>query len=184
MDIIKELSDDQYQNIGTWKERMIARAIVFNEDGLFAIHKISRNDMFGDFEYYETPGGGIDEGETPENAIIRECEEELGYKIQIIKEIGIIKDEYGLLGRKNINHYFLAKTIEKTQKHFVSLGDTLIQETDYLPLNKIITLYENTPDKAIPLLVKRRELPIWKKAKNIILKEKDTLLLDNHIKFD
>ncbi len=184
MNIIKELSDDQYQKIGDWKERKIARAIVINEEGLFAIHKISRNDMFGNFAYYETPGGGVDEEETPEIALVRECEEELGYKVEIIKEIGIIKDEYALLGRKNINYYFLAKTVSKTSKHLVSLGDSLIEDTYYLPLNEIITLYEKTPNNGIPLLLKRREIPIWNEAKKIISKEKDTLLLDNHIKFD
>lgn len=182
MNIINEFHDDQYPKIGEWKERGIARAIVINEEGLFAIHKISRDDIFGRYQYYETPGGGIDEGETPEVAVARECEEELGYKVQILDEIGIIKDEYALLGRININYYFLAKTVEKTSKHFVSTGDSLIDKTLYLPLNEIISLYEGTPNKDIPLLLKRRELPIWKEAKNKLLNKKDTLLLDKDVK--
>ncbi len=172
MKILKVLHDDQYPKAREWKERKIARAIVINEDGLFAVHKISRDDMFGNYQYYETPGGGVDEGETPEMAAIRECEEELGYKIEIIDEIGIIKDEYSLLGRKNINYYFLAKEIEKTHKHFVSDGDSLIEETLYLPIGNIISLYESTSDKEIPLLLKRRELPIWLEAKKLLEKKK------------
>ncbi len=184
MRIIKELQDDQYPNKGCPKERKVARAIVINGEGYFAVHKIFRDDMFGRYTYFETPGGGVDEGESPLEAAIRECEEELGYKVKIIKEIGIIKDEYALLERKNINFYYLATTIDKTQKHFVSYGDSFIENTLYLPLNKIINLYQETPNKEIPLLLKRRELPIWKEAKKIILEEKDTLLLDKPVKFD
>ena len=110
MDIIKEFKDDQYPRKGDWKERRIARGVVINEDGLFAIHQIKRNDIFGNYTYYETPGGGIDSKESPALAFQRECEEELGYQVEILEEIGIIKDEYALLSRKNINYYFLAKT--------------------------------------------------------------------------
>lgn len=33
-------------------------------------------------------GGGVDEGESPENALLRESIEETGHKIQIVKTIG------------------------------------------------------------------------------------------------
>ncbi len=167
MNIINEFYDDQYPKKGNWKNREVARAIVMDENGDFAVHKIRRDDVFGEYEYYETPGGGIDEGESPSEAVIRECEEELGYKIEIIKELGIIKDEYALIGRKNINYYFLAKRKEYVGKHFVSEGDNFIVETLYLPIDKIIELYTKLSDKDIPLLLKRRELPIWLMVRNI-----------------
>lgn len=168
MNIINEFHDDQYPKKGNWKNREVARAIVMDENGNFAVHKIRRDDAFGKYEYYETPGGGVDEGENPSEAVIRECEEELGYKIEIIQELGIIKDEYALIGRRNINYYFLAKRKEFVGKHFVSEGDNFIAETLYLPIDEIIDLYEKLPDKDIPLLLKRRELLIWLMTRNII----------------
>lgn len=177
MDIIKEFKDDQYPRKGDWKERRIARGVVINGDGLFALHRIKRNDIFGNYAYYETPGGGIDLKESPATAFQRECEEELGYQVEILGEIGIIKDEYALLSRKNVNYYFLAKATKYVGKHLVSDGDSLIERTLYLPLGEILSLYENLPNKGIPFLLKRRELPIWLKAEALLNREKDALSL-------
>jgi hypothetical protein len=47
---------------------------------------------------------------------------------------------------------------------FKSKGDAFIQETLYLPVKDIIALYQAMPDTKLPLLVKRRELPIWSLA--------------------
>lgn len=179
MDIIGEFVDDQYlRKVGKWHTREVSRAIVYRKDGKFAVHRIKRDDSFGKCTYFETPGGGIDEKETPDEAVIRECKEELGYEIEIIQPIGIIKDQYALIGRNNINYYFLAKQKRLTGKHYVSEGDSLIDKTLYLPIDEIIELYENLPDKMIPLLLKRRELPIWKEAKKLYLLKKATLSLD------
>ena len=80
MDIIKEFKDDQYPRKGDWKERRIARGVVINEDGLFAIHQIKRNDIFGNYTYYETPGGELilrkaqllpSKGNVRKNSVIR-----------------------------------------------------------------------------------------------------------------
>lgn len=177
MNIIDEFRDDQYPRKGEWKERKIARGVVLKEDGLFAIHQIKRNDIFGNYTYFETPGGGIDIQESPEEAFLRECEEELGYQVEILADIGIIKDEYALLSRKNMNYYFLARTTQYVGKHFVSAGDSLIEKTLYLPIDEIISLYENLPNHDIPFLLKRRELPIWIKVKKLISSQKDVLSL-------
>lgn len=177
MDIIEEFHDDQYPFQGDWKERKIARGVVINEDGLFALHQVKRDDIFGNYTYFETPGGGIDQNETPEEAFLRECKEELGYEVEILSDIGIIKDEYALLSRKNINYYFLAKTKKYAGKHFVSSGDSLIEKILYLPIDEVISLYEKLPNHDIPYLLKRRELPIWKKAKILLTSQKDVLSL-------
>ena len=43
------------------------------------------------FLYWITPGGKIEEGETPEEALNREIMEELSVKVKIIENLGIIK---------------------------------------------------------------------------------------------
>lgn len=41
-------------------------------------------------DYYVFPGGGVDEGETPEQAAIREAMEELGVEIAIKQKVAVI----------------------------------------------------------------------------------------------
>lgn len=155
--------DNEYPNIGTKEHRLIARAFIKDEDGNFAVHHLIRDDLFGSFDYYETPGGGVDEGETLEEACIRECLEETGYRVQVIKEVGFVDDFYNLIQRENLQHYFLCERVSPyLGKHFVSGGDNYIKETLWLPASQIVALYESVEDRALAHLVRQRELPLWK----------------------
>ena len=42
--------------------------------------------------YYDIAGGGVDEGETLEQAIKRELKEELNVEVDVIKELGVYND--------------------------------------------------------------------------------------------
>lgn len=155
--------DDQYPVKGNKHSREIARALLYDENGNFALHHLIRDDGFGKFDYYETPGGGIDEGETPEEAVVREILEETGYKSEVVEELAFVKDYYNLINRENLQHFFLCKTVgKKGDIHFMSRGDLYIKETIFVPLEEVIRLYETHMEGALPILVQRRELPIFK----------------------
>jgi 8-oxo-dGTP pyrophosphatase MutT (NUDIX family) len=165
MNLLASFVDDQYPNPGIDHVRLVSRAIVVTEEGLAAVHHLIRDDVFGKFDYYETPGGGVDNGESPEHAAIRECREEIGYLVRVEKPLGEVDDCYNLLHRKNRNLYFLCRRVGPfLGTQFKSKGDAFIQETLYLPIKDIIALYQAMPDTKLPLLVKRRELPIWSLA--------------------
>ena len=57
-------------------------------------------------DYFVFPGGGMDEGETPEQAAIRESMEELGIEVAIQKKIAEIQ-----LGQKSRQIYFLVEQV-------------------------------------------------------------------------
>jgi 8-oxo-dGTP diphosphatase len=50
---------------------------------------------FGDFAgYYEFPGGKVEIGETAEEAVIRECKEELDVSVRVLSLVHIIHHDY------------------------------------------------------------------------------------------
>ena len=55
-------------------------------------------------DYFVFPGGGMDEGETPEQAAIRETMEELGIEVAIKQKVAEIQ-----LGQKSRQIYFLVE---------------------------------------------------------------------------
>ena len=57
-------------------------------------------------DYYVFPGGGVNEGETPEQAAIRETMEELGIKVVIKQRVAEIQ-----LGQKSRQIYFLVEHV-------------------------------------------------------------------------
>ena len=61
------------------------RAIIVEDNSVLLIHRIKNGK-----EYWVFPGGGIENGETPEQAIRREAYEELGTNIEIIEEFSRI----------------------------------------------------------------------------------------------
>ena len=160
--------DDQYPFEYFDHLRLVARGVVLDEENRVAIHHIYRDDAFCKQRYYETPGGGVDEGESFEEAFCRECQEEIGYKIKIIACLGDVFDAYNKIHRRNHNRFFLARRKEFVGKHFASSGDSFIQETLYVPIEEAIRLYEGQADTLVSGLVKARELPILREAKRLL----------------
>lgn len=89
----------------TYIVRKSARAVLFNEVGEVAIQHLS---IPG---YYKLPGGGIDQGETVEEALKREVKEEVGCDCEIIDEVGVIieyRNEDNLL---HISYCYTARVV-------------------------------------------------------------------------
>lgn len=79
-------------------ERFVVRALI-EKDGLFAMQQ-------GKTGEYKIPGGGIDEGETTLEALMREVQEETGLIIipESVKELGEIVEMRRDIFDKNIKY--------------------------------------------------------------------------------
>lgn len=64
------------------RHRRAVRGIVFDSDNNIALLH-AKNEG-----YYGLPGGGVDSEETYEQGIVRECKEEVGCDVEIVKYIG------------------------------------------------------------------------------------------------
>lgn len=86
------------------KPRKSARVIIIRDGKLLVFFRKRYSKRTGEWiEYYSIPGGGIDKGETPEDAAKRELLEEMGVQITLGK--------------------LVAHSISRNFEHFVFIGD-------------------------------------------------------------
>ena len=96
-------------------------------------------------DYFVFPGGGVDEGESPEGAAVREAMEELGIDVAIKQKVAEIQ-----FGQKSRQVYFL---VEQTGGEFgTGIGE---EYTDSDP---------NNPEEGI-------YIPIWMPIDELLLYE-------------
>lgn len=94
-----------------YKKRYAVYGVIQNEQGQFLCVK----DLDGN---YFLVGGGIEDGESPESALLRESIEETGYKIQIVEFIGNaqrhwVSKKYPNDSQRNIATLYVCKLLEK-----------------------------------------------------------------------
>ncbi len=75
--------------------------IILIEDDKLALIERHRAGL----HYFAFPGGGVDEGESPQQAAIREAEEELGILVEIKQKVAEV------IFNGNTQYYFLAEKI-------------------------------------------------------------------------
>lgn len=68
-----------------YKQNDGSTVVLFKDDSRSEVFLVFRSD----FPIWVTTGGGITKGEIPKQAAIREAQEETGFKVKIIREVGV-----------------------------------------------------------------------------------------------
>src|SRR5688572_12870616 len=96
--------------------------IILIEDNKIALIERHRAGL----DYFVFPGGGVDEGESPEQAAVREAMEELGITVVIKQKVAEVQ-----VGQKSRQVYFLA---EQTGGEFgTGIGEEYTDSDPYSP---------------------------------------------------
>ena len=103
--ITDETFGDVSKEFNNPRVRKGARGIICREDGKIAVFcKKNKNE-------YKLPGGGIDDGESPEEAFRREVKEEAGCEVKDIELLGITEELKSHDNFQQISYVFTAKVV-------------------------------------------------------------------------
>jgi len=138
-----------------YSKRDSAKAIIIDEEGKVLIVRI--NEEMGGAGMWDIPGGGIEKGETAEQALKREVFEETGLKIKNIKSYKTIQLKIPEKG-VNANMKLYKCTPETTD---ITLKPTDWKEKDNVP--------EHNETKWIYYDHELKNLPMIDQMKNVII---------------
>lgn len=116
--------------------------------------------------YFAFPGGGVDEGETDEQAAIREAEEELGIRVEIVQKAAEIRRT----GRRN-QVYFVVQWVDG--EFGTGTGEEYNETDDFngtynpiwMPLEEL--LVKNVVPRGLAELTVRSKQEGWQESKII-----------------
>jgi ADP-ribose pyrophosphatase YjhB (NUDIX family) len=96
---------------------------------------------------WSLPKGHIEEGETPEQAAVREVQEETGIESEIAKELGVINFWFMAGGNrihKTVHHYLFKETGGKLAPQLTEVDDV-----GWFPLTEIVELLAYPDEKKL-----------------------------------
>ena len=164
-----ELTDNEWPLAGIDHDRMIVRAILFDDAGMLHFIRARRDDGFGCSTLIETSGGGVEPDEDLGEALMRELDEELGAKVEVLCKIGIVDDYYNLIHRHNINNYYLCRATSFGEKNLTEDEIKCYHlSTLKLTYDEAVAEYERCRCTRVGRLVYNREMPVLKAAKAIL----------------
>ena len=164
-----ELQDTEWPFTYTDHDRVVVRAVVVDADGYFFFNRLEREDIFCHGTVIETAGGGVETGEELEDALRRELKEELGAEVEILAKIGVVSDDYNLIHRHNINHFYLCRATAFGATHMTAAEVNAFHlSTLKLTYDEAVAEYERNAATALGRLIAARELPILHRAKELL----------------
>ena len=112
--------------------RFASRAIITREKEILLMHEI-----VGD--QWMLPGGGREEGETPEECCVREVEEETGLIVRLTDRIFTLDERYGAW--RYVSDYFTCEIVDVGKPSLTEEEKELETESKWLALDDALDIF-------------------------------------------
>ena len=142
--------------------RQAARAVVFDSEGKIALLFVSKKN------YHKLPGGGIEKDENIEEALRRECREEIGCEIKITGDIGKTIEYRKKFKLKQESFCYSADVVgEKGEPSFTEREKELDFSILWVSMDEAIKVLEkDQPDDYQGKFILKRELAFLREVQN------------------
>ena len=168
MKFLKEFSNESNIVNDALKVKNAARAFVIDKFKNIALLNYSGEYRGKQFSFYTTPGGGLEENETPEIAVKREVLEEIGYECNILHEVEVIIDYYCDQPRKTITNYFIVEPLKMNRINWTESEKQYIKEIKWVDIEVAEEILTRIPHDSIGQIIQRRDLYALMEVKKII----------------
>jgi 8-oxo-dGTP diphosphatase len=152
------------ENSSGYEKRFGARGVVFGENNNIALLPVTAHN------YYKLPGGGLDTGEDKVQAFQRECVEEIGTDVEVIKELGDVIEYRDEKMYVLTSHCFIARAAGDKQKAVFTEREQKngFKEAVWVSLDAAIELMKGSSvDNYFAKFIVERDLCILEKVKEL-----------------
>ena len=146
---------DQFELLGSeYQLRKSARVILLNKDGQMATQYLKT------YTYHKLPGGGVDAGESVEDALKREVKEEVGCDCTIVRPVGMTIEYRNKNKLLHISYCYVAEVVGEIGEPALEEGEIEEgHETLWLPPTEVLTkMKTDTPGKFEGYFILKREI--------------------------
>lgn len=127
---IEILGDNRFETFT--KTRAGSRAVIVRDGMILLTHETRSG-------WWLVPGGGMEEGETPEECCVREVQEETGYIVRPLRQFLTINEYYEEY--RYIDYYFICEAAGTGETHLTDAEVRRGIEPQWIPLQEAVDIF-------------------------------------------